>query len=344
MKNYEKKARFNAPAELKLEVTRSCPSGCLHCSANAGPSANAAMRSDDAVQIVHEFAEMGGRVLVLTGGEPLEHPGCSELAAFSRRAGLKVVLYTTGMFRGPVVATHQLSEIAEFVDHFLFCLHGSGPWPHDKITGIPGSFDTTMAAMSWVMSWDKPLSVHHVPLMPNQGNFLALCKLITEIGLQSVKVLRFVPQGRGATNREKLALDETGVSDLAEQIRLARHDFPGLRIHLGAPYSMLDPYRPIGCHSGLSTMSIGADLDCYPCDGFKNVANGAFREKLGGRSLRELWSQSEILASVRKACRKLPNDGAGGCLAQKFLRTGSLDGCGVDPLYRLLKQPLRLAV
>lgn len=325
-------------AEMKLELGRGCPLSCLHCSASAGPSQGPYIPVADAKRLINDFASMDGQVIVLTGGEPLDHPAVVEIASFAKHARLQTVLYTTGLAHGPVVAADKLTSIAPYIDIFLFCLHASNPLIHDRITGSGGSYRATRNALELLIGHQKIVYIHHVPLSINQGELLPLCKTIVKMGLHHLKVLRFVPQGRGAENRKRLLLDATGVRQLASDIRVGYQTFPSLEIDVGAPYCMLAPNKSIPCGAGSRTISVGASLDCYPCDGFRSIAEGAFREPLGGRSLEEFWLDSATMSAVRLAREKMHRGGGRGCLAQTILSGCSLNHWGRDPLVTYLRQ------
>ncbi len=330
--------------ELKLELTNACGLACAHCSTDSGSTASLCIPTADAIRIVCQFRELGGERLILTGGEPLQHPEIDLIAAFSKQIGLQVVVYTTGLDINSDVSRDRLLHLAPIIDGFVFCLHAAVPDVHDHLTGVRGSFEATVSAISLVMRWGKPVCIHHVPLQPNRGEFLSLCTFVMRMGLRSLKILRFVPQGRGERNEARLALRWLDVDKLAEEIAMALVRFPALNIDLGAPYSMLGPCRQTLCGAGWRTLSIGANLECYPCDGFKSIAGGAFREPLASRALQVFWTESATLLSVRSAATRMQMLGSTGCLAQKFLANGDFYGVEEDPLTTYFSQDFRQAV
>ena len=323
---------IGSPEELKLELTLACPLGCVHCSANAGQDKNHQIPLRIAEKIIREFSEIGGSTLILTGGEPLCYPNLLEIIEVAKQESLAVLVYTTGI-KGAMVspALEILKYIADIADGFLCCLYGANSRIHDSITGVNGSFEATLAAIQYLLTFGKPITVHHVPLLINMGELVPLCKLLTDNGIDSLKLLRFIPQGRGFYNRTALQLRMYGIFQLKEQLFAARSLFPGLMIDLGAPYSPLCESNIVLCKAGVKTLSISAALNCAPCDGFKATFNGAYTEPLGTRSLREFWFHSSMLKAVRIARQKFICSGCKGCLSQSIL-FGNVDPCASDPL------------
>lgn len=331
----------SGPQELKMEVTEACPLKCLHCSVNAGDFKKQNIDYGVVSSLIEEFAELGGKALILTGGEPLCNPSLLQIAHEAKTTPLRVSLYTTGLTisNGRIqTAVEKLQEIAELTDVFVFCLHGATPQIHDNITRVSGSFDATLKAIRYVLYLRKQVLVHHVPLRMNARELLPLCALLENYGITSLKLLRFVPQGRGETNRSLLELDPTGVRYLANEISNARERFRSLSIDLGTPYASLGCNKNDACKAGWGTLSVNASLKYSPCDGFKAILGGVFNESFGSRSLAKVWYESPLLWAIRQARSEAVQANCQGCLAQKSLASGRLCGTVEDPLFALAKE------
>lgn len=310
--------RICGPTEMKMELSRKCPLFCLHCSAKAGPSEQLEIPFDEAGSLIRQFAGLGGKNVIFTGGEPLGYPFLLKLIALAKQVGLQTGIYTTGIKSNFSMAADDLTSIMDYVDSFLFCFHGSNPTIHDQITGVPGSFVATRSAVRLLTERGKFVFIHHVPFLPNVGEILPLCEMIMNLGLNNLKILRFVPQGRGDQNIKKLLLDDLGNRKLAEDIHFARIRFPSLRVHIGAPHAMLLSHARVGCGAGVRTLSVGANLDGYPCDGLKEVGAGIFREPIFPRTLAEWWEQSVALTMIR-SMRQSYKQAQCNCVAQNLL-------------------------
>jgi MoaA/NifB/PqqE/SkfB family radical SAM enzyme len=115
------------PRRLRLELGLDCPLLCLHCSANAAPGHPGVMPSELAHRLVREFAEMGGKEVTLTGGEPLVHPGLPALLGLARMVGLETVVFTSGIVHAApdraAAPAAYLESLASVMDRAVFSLY-----------------------------------------------------------------------------------------------------------------------------------------------------------------------------------------------------------------------------
>jgi MoaA/NifB/PqqE/SkfB family radical SAM enzyme len=82
-----------------------------------------------------EWRRLGVRRVVLSGGEPLLHPGFVPLCEALRDAGVRTTLLSTGLLLEPKAA-----DVARLVDDVIVSLDGPREI-HDAIRRIPGAFD-----------------------------------------------------------------------------------------------------------------------------------------------------------------------------------------------------------
>ena len=84
---------------MLLQITNRCRMACPHCMDNADP--NGPMMSMDTCQKAVAFAKDGGaRLLIVSGGEPTEHPQLFDICRLISHAHLNFSLCTNGMFMG----------------------------------------------------------------------------------------------------------------------------------------------------------------------------------------------------------------------------------------------------
>src|SRR3990170_2129080 len=64
---------FNrAPFTVAWEITRACALRCVHCRAEAQPKRDPReLTTEEGFRLIDQIAEIGGPILVLTGGDPL---------------------------------------------------------------------------------------------------------------------------------------------------------------------------------------------------------------------------------------------------------------------------------
>jgi len=82
---------------MLIRVTEKCRMGCSHCMINAGPNGRH-MARDIYKQTLEFIRETGFPLMMISGGEPMEHPDILILLQMAVDAGLKTTLLSNGMF------------------------------------------------------------------------------------------------------------------------------------------------------------------------------------------------------------------------------------------------------
>ena len=83
-----------APLLAHLTVTRYCNLDCTYC--NEFDKVSRPVPLEELLARVDRLADLGTRVLTLTGGEPLTHPGHEDVIARARARGMVVTTITNG--------------------------------------------------------------------------------------------------------------------------------------------------------------------------------------------------------------------------------------------------------
>lgn len=324
--------------ELKIEVTRECPLKCLHCSSNGAPLAPERLDPRRVAELIREFADLGGNVLAISGGEPLVYNGLPILLKVCQSLGIRPDIYTSGIcsnrFAINPIADYTLSLLAEIRANIIFSLHGASAETHDILTQVPGSFNSSIEAMEKAVAAGIPAEVHVVPTAINFGELAQMVMLVSNMGIRRLSWLRFVPQGRGQVNRDVLQLTREQLRQLSHIKIKLQQVFPDVEIRTGSPFNILCTEAPTLCVAGISELTIRPDGCAVPCDAFKQFrVHDRFCNVLE-HSLLEVWQKSEFLNEVRclqeskcnSPCASCPYYSLcnSGCMAQTAIATGRL--------------------
>lgn len=136
----------SAPLTLAWEVTRACPLRCIHCRAEAQPKRNPAeLSTEEGFELIDDVAQMGTRVFVVTGGDPLSRPDIFLILEKAVSTGMYVGFSpsVTGRLRGD--ALEHAADIGIGTIHIS--LDGAGSDTHDRFRGVPGHFKSTLGAI-----------------------------------------------------------------------------------------------------------------------------------------------------------------------------------------------------
>jgi radical SAM protein with 4Fe4S-binding SPASM domain len=175
------------PLIASWDVTRACDAGCLH------PRSARELSTVEALALVAQLVELGPRLVMLGGDDPLQRPGLDDLIAAAVDGGLRVGL---ALAPTPLVTPRRLQRFARLgVARVALGLDGFDAPTHDARRGS-GSFAATRAAIAAVqgagltLELDTPLTLHTV------GHLVRTAALVEEIRPALWNVDFVVPTGR----------------------------------------------------------------------------------------------------------------------------------------------------
>ncbi len=117
---------------LVLAVSDRCDARCCHCSIWRG-TPHPGLTLAERMAVVDEAVALGIESALLTGGEPLLSPHVWPLAESLRKAGVRVLVATTGFG-----LRSQAPKVAELVDEVYVSVDGASAATHDAVRGVAG--------------------------------------------------------------------------------------------------------------------------------------------------------------------------------------------------------------
>lgn len=329
--NYELK-------ELCLEITNKCPMNCIHCSAEASNNSKDEMDFAQIKDVIQEFSNLGGRILEISGGEPLVHDNVSEIIKYAKDANLETRLYTSGF----LLSDRKIDElISSGLNKIIFNLQGSTSETHEEITRKKGSYDKVISGI--VTSKQKGLwvGVHFVPMKTNIGDMKKVADLCTDLNVSEFATLRFVPQGRGLINRDKLELSQSETKYFFKSVHEMQKE-PKIKTRVGRPFNVRSVCYSNSkfkkCNAGITKCLVKPNGDVAPCPAFKQNQKYVIGNIRKSRLI-SVWNSSSWdefrgfdhnkLAGNCAKCNNLDSC-KGGCAAQRIFQHGNINH-GPDP-------------
>jgi radical SAM protein with 4Fe4S-binding SPASM domain len=300
-------------------------------------------------KIINEFSDMGGRLLEISGGEPLMHPNLLEIVDYARQKDLNTILYTSGNVVDNLGRVIPLSmKFAENLrqaglQKVIFNLQGYFPGTHETITQVKGSFRNVINAIKSAKLLDFWVGVHFVPMKLNYNELKDLHRLCHELEINELGILRFVPQGRGQTYRDLLELSLAQFEKFTKELTCltSRHNNPTIRVGRPADFRCLynSSVLKAKCDAGISRCLITPEGKVAPCPAFKQ-AKKYLMGRVHDESLDDIWSKSSWeelrqfdYVKLKKPCGSCEHlhECRGGCVAQRVLARGDVY-LGPDPM------------
>jgi len=166
---------------VTLYLTERCNSRCVSCDYWRHGRTDVSVES--VRRLLPELAELGTRVVVLSGGEPLIHPEWSSLAAMLKSAGLSVWLLTSGLS----LAKHAHRVVSLF-DDIAVSMDGADARTYAAIRGVD-AFDKVCDGVRAVASGGNAPSLRVTLQRANYRELPRFVELAREIGARRVSFL-----------------------------------------------------------------------------------------------------------------------------------------------------------
>jgi radical SAM protein with 4Fe4S-binding SPASM domain len=157
------------PLNGTIEVTRRCPSNCVHCY-NRLPSNDKAGKGHELTFEEHcrhldALAEEGCLWLLFTGGEIFLREDFLAIYTHAKERGFLITLFTNGMLITPEIADH-LAERRPF--SIEISLYGVSKETYERVTRTPGSYNLCMGGIHRVIERGLPLKLKTMAMSINK--------------------------------------------------------------------------------------------------------------------------------------------------------------------------------
>ena len=156
------------------------------------------LSAEEWIRIGESARDAGTLMMLLTGGEPLMHPGFREIYIAYQKMGLVVNVNTNG--------TLIDEKWADFFDQnrcrrINITLYGAGRETYGKLCGYPEGFDRTVNSLKLLKERDIPCRVNMTMVKENRGDLAEMIKLVKKLGLEAVQVTYEFPPERGGCKK-----------------------------------------------------------------------------------------------------------------------------------------------
>lgn len=186
-----------SPFIVIWETTQACDLACVHCRAQAQPHPlPGELSTQEGLALIDEVAEMGAKILVFSGGDPLKRGDLLELIRHGKARGLRMATIpaATPLLRREVVQAFKAAGL----DQMAVSLDASTPETHDRFRGVEGAFQKTMEAVRWAHEVGLAVQINSVMGRHNVDDLGRLIELVRRLGIVFWEVFFLVPVGRGA--------------------------------------------------------------------------------------------------------------------------------------------------
>jgi MoaA/NifB/PqqE/SkfB family radical SAM enzyme len=292
------------PHFITIAVTYQCQCDCRHCSASAYQKqveAQASALTDaELQQAIRECIRLGATSIVLTGGEPLLHPGIYDCIQAVDRTKAICTLFTNGELITSDTAK-QLKKAGAFGVFISFDF--SDAKRHDAQRGRVGIFERACRAVALCQEAGilTGISTFVTKEKLESGEMDRMMELARSLGVLEVFIFDVIPTGKlRGSHSQLLGEKEFSMIRSFRERYNTQPSYPRI-IHQTMLTSIAYPCTKEGCPAGIAHMHLRANGDVSPCD-FTPLSFGNIRS----RTLDDIWQRittSEAYSKPSHCCR-----------------------------------------
>ncbi len=323
------------PRVVAWETTRRCPMQCKHCRGAARDTVyHDELDTEEARRLIDGLAAYAPLTLILTGGEPMYRDDIYECARYAADRGLRVAMAPCGA----LIDRESVGRMKRAgVQQVSISLDGACAASHDAFRGVPGAFDTAIAALRLLREGGMPFQINTTVTRENSGEQEAIVDLCLELGAQVYNPFFLVPVGRGRAIAD-LALSPEQYEDTLRWIATAASARIATRVTCAPHYGRVarqlgrgggpSGRRAVsgGCLAGRQFVFVSYDGHLQPC-GFLDIDCGDLRA--ASFDFRGLYESSPVFNDLRDRGRYGGKCGVcefvnvcGGCRARAYALSG----------------------
>lgn len=181
-------------------VTRRCNLACLHCYADAAPTADPQeLTTQEARIMIADLAEFGVPVLLFSGGEPLLREDLLELGQYAASLGIRTVISTNGTLIDRTMAKGIKEAGFSYVGVSLDGLEET----HDRFRGRRGAFQAALSGIRVCQQEGIKVGLRFTISRYNLDEVPGIFALIEEEGIPRTCFYHLVYTGRGKRIQEQ---------------------------------------------------------------------------------------------------------------------------------------------
>jgi radical SAM protein with 4Fe4S-binding SPASM domain len=329
------------PENLTLMITRGCNLNCPHCLLECDSVHQVQPVPANIIKrIIKEFADLDGRSICITGGEPLTHPDWIEILRYS--CGFEDFDEVCMQTNAGLIKEDHIKKFLSFPsEKFVLqvSLDGANPETHDRLRG-EGQFNKTLKTLRMMSEagLGEQIRIAFTEISHNYDELPDLIGLVCDLGLKGL-ISGTVIKGGRSLKHEWINLPS--VSQVISLIKRYEDDSV-----------FRDNYEKVGKISAIEwfkgknfatdqmctcikNLFIDAHGRLYPCIMYLNdsIAVHGIHDKSLFRAIDEIlpeWAKlpkiSHKRSAVLESCRDCPGrlHCQGGCLGRAYAMYGDV--------------------
>ncbi len=196
---------LSLPVAYYLELTPVCDNRCPGCGNVYANARNRTAVSLDGTEWRNLIARLAPHAhqFKLTGGEPTLHPDFAQIVRTVEDNGIPFTLFTNGRWSDPTNLLRLLRD-TDTCEGLLVSLHGPDAATHEAFSGVPGSFDETVANVRRAADAGLDVATSIVINRYNWDRIAETLDLALSLGANHVVCNRYISQDTPTVSSQKV--------------------------------------------------------------------------------------------------------------------------------------------
>ena len=292
--------------QISIEIIHKCPNSCMHCSSCSGPDCTMMIETEKVRELIDSAVDLNTKVLSISGGEPLLHPGLLSIVQYAKKRGREVYIYTSGISlddRGQAQSmdlwlAKELYKCG--VDKINFDLPAIDEAVYNKFMGTSGYQKYVFESIRKVQSVGIFSEIHFVPTKLNVKEIPKVMEFAEKERIDMVSFLGLVPHGRTVKNIGQLVLSSEDIGRVKQILK----DISNEKVRVGIPLQSNN--CKAHCYAGTNKLCVRYDGKVFGCEAFKYIqlvdgkGNLVKPDSIYQKNLKDIYINSEYLELEQK--------------------------------------------
>ena len=300
----------DAPYRMDLALTYGCNNRCAHCYNEPDRGKNR-LSFEQWKSVLDKMESIAIPHVVFTGGEPTTVPYLTDLVRYADQQGIIAGLNSNGRKLKDEELVCALKEAS--LDHVQITLESHHPEIHDRMVGVPGAWEETIAGIRNVVKHGIYMNTNTTMLMANTDpNELAdFLDFLNDLGVRTfgMNALIWSGKGKNITN----AIRPEALPEILDVVRTtAERNGQRFLWYTPTQYCVFDPQGAgVGlksCTAAKFSMCIEPDGNVLPCQSWYQPVGNILTDPWEG-----IWNAplcrrlryKEFMPEGCRACEKL---------------------------------------
>jgi len=316
---------------IYVNLTFQCNKNCNYCYTKIQRKANPNITLPQFANLLKWLGEQGIQSVVLTGGEPTQHPQFSQLLQLMRKNDFKVSILTNGIFKSKLLETSDSEIIRSYQIHYML--------PDDYTNEEKKILETNLRN---IRDKTNQVAIRH-NIQATNTPYDHIIDVCTKYDIKFLSISLLTPNSSGTNffihfkELEKFKLhmlnliqdaSENGIKPVHTGTKLPLCLFTREERRILIKKAQIQWI----CSAGSNTFSLNPDLSVNPCPFFNDIQLPNILQYPTISDVRNVFSDAmeklkwndfitedckSCIYRIRKMCQ-------GGCLTYKFLKNGQM--------------------